>query len=105
MENKDRMNENRVPVITQDDVTCIVMKLGEKKIEDVLNNEFMQKYTNFFSFRELKFSSMVWIDWNMGDVVYTRTSLLDRLIAGSSQFATWEEMYKQAEKEYAEKRK
>ena len=86
----------------QEDLTHIFMKIGDIPISDILSNEFLQKNTNFRMFKEIQFSSMVWIDWNH-EVVSTRRSLLDRFIAGSSRFETWDEMYQEALKEYEAK--
>ncbi len=100
------MSDERKAVGPEDEeIVCIVKQIGDKKLTDVLNNEFMEKYTNFHSFRELTFSSMVWIDWEHGDVVMTRKSLLDHFIDGSTQFSTWDEMYRKADAEYEAKKR
>ncbi len=100
------MDEERKIVGPEDEeIVCIIKQIGDKSIYDVLCPEFMEKYTNFHSFRELTFSSMVWIDWEHGDVVMTRKSLLDRFINGSTQFSTWDEMYLKADAEYEARRR
>ncbi len=86
----------------QADLTHIFMKIGDIYISDILNKEFLEANSNFHNFLEMKFSSMVWIDWEH-EVVTTRKSLLDRFIAGSSRFATWDEMYQAAFEEYEKK--
>ena len=91
----------RAEAVAQD-LTHIFMRMGDFQITDLFTNEFMEKYTNFFNFKALQFSSMVWIDWDQ-DVVATRKSLLDRFIAGSSVFSTWDEMYQKAEEEYIQR--
>lgn len=85
--------------MVQSDLTHIFMKIGDVGIADILSREFLEANTNFHNFLEMKFSSMVWIDWDH-EVVSTRKSLLDRFIAGSSRFATWDEMYQEALKDY-----
>ena len=86
----------------QADLTHIFMQIGDVHISDILNKDFLEKNTNFHNFLEMKFSSMVWIDWDK-EVVTTRKSLLDRFIAGSSRFATWDEMYQTALADYEER--
>ena len=88
----------RTRAVKQDTI-IIYQKMGDVAITDILTNEFMQANTNFYSFRELTFSSMVWIDWSH-EVVHTRRSLLDQFIAGSTKFKTWDEFYGQAEAEF-----
>lgn len=83
----------------QRDTIVIYQQMGDVRLTDILTNEFMEANTNFHSFRELTFSSMVWIDWSH-DVVHTRRSLLDQFIAGSTRFKTWDEFYGKAEAEY-----
>ena len=82
-----------------DDLVVIHQQIGSNKITDVLTREFMEKYTNFHSFKELTFSSLVWIDWSK-DPVITKESSLNRFIAGSSRFKTWKEMFDKALEEY-----
>lgn len=69
----------------------IEMKSDKHAITDYLSKEFMRKHTNFNSFKELTFSSLVWIDWSK-DVVITSESLLNRFISTSTVFNTWNEM-------------
>ena len=84
----------------QRDVVSIHLVQDGVHISQVLTPAFLQKYTNFYNFKELTFSSLVWIDWNQ-PVVLTRRSLLDEFIAGSSQFSSWEQMYQKAWEEYS----
>ena len=81
------------------DLIVINQEVNGVHISEILNREFMCKYTNFYNFKELTFSSIVWIDWNQ-PIVYTRESLLNRFIAGSTQFDTWNEMFGKALEEY-----
>jgi hypothetical protein len=84
------------------DMIVIKQRNGDKAITDYFTDEFMQEYTNFHSFKEFTFSSIVWIDWSQ-NVVITRESLLDRFVAGSSVFETWHEMFEKAKEEYKER--
>lgn len=80
-----------------DSISTAMVALYEDhdELERMFNDEFMQKYTNYKSFEEYKFSTAVFINWQSDFVVGDRTAF-DNSVKGKTIFSTWNEMYEKA---------
>lgn len=64
-------------------------------LRDIFTDEFMRRHTRFQSFEGFRYSSAVIADWNADPMVYNE-ELLDRFVAESTDFTSWEDMVKAA---------
>lgn len=73
----------------------VVIEETKEQLQKLFNEAFMQKYTNFNNFEEFAFSGAVFVNWNAVPVIGTRAAF-DHCVIGTSQFNSWEEMYRKA---------
>lgn len=68
---------------------------GREELQDLFNDCFMQKYTNYQNFEEFQFAGAVFINWSADFVVGDRTAF-DCCVKGKTVFGSWEHMYQTA---------
>lgn len=61
------------------------------QFEEIFNDEFMKKHTNFKSFESFRYSSAVIVNWNAEDLIYYE-SLMNSFVKESTVFDTWDQM-------------
>lgn len=74
---------------------------SKEELEEMFNDRFMQKYTNYETFEEFRFAGAVFINWSADFVVGDRMAF-DCCVKGKTKFNNWEHMYQTALKESVE---
>ena len=71
---------------------------SNEELEEMFNDRFMKKYTNYNSFEEFRFAGAVFINWSSDFIVGDRMAF-DSCVKGKTKFNSWEHMYQTALKE------
>lgn len=71
-------------------------------LRDIFTDDFMVANTNFERFEYFRYSSAVIVNWDAEVMVYDE-ALLDRFVAESTRFHTFDEMVKAATDRYFKK--
>lgn len=66
-----------------------------EELEELFSPGFMERYTNFKTFEEFRFSGAVFVDWSAGFIVGPREAF-NCCVRGKTTFQSWEEMYQAA---------
>ena len=83
------------PLEAHDMVSQPYAKELKDRLYEILNENFMQKYTNFENFDHFQFSSAVFLNWNSSVIIYSEARL-DGFVEESTTFKTWKEMLTKA---------
>ncbi len=65
----------------------------------IMNDGFMAAHTKFPSFEGFRYSSAVFVNWNVDEMVYNEEAL-DNFVRESTQFQSWDEMVRAATDAY-----
>lgn len=71
-------------------------------LQEIFTDHFMQENTNFISFEYFRYSSAVIANWDADIMVYN-DDLLNRFVAESTRFSTFDEMVTAAADQYYKK--
>lgn len=79
------------PFETHDMVRYPFMQKLRDRLNEILSEYFMKKYTNFESFEQFQYSSAVFVKWDAPVLIYS-VDRLNGFVSESTKFKTWDEM-------------
>lgn len=82
-------------VFEENETRMVALYETKEELQELFNDIFMKKYTNFNTFEEFTFSGAVFVNWKADFIVEDRKAF-DCCVKGKTSFNTWKEMYEKA---------